>query len=95
MVDRLINTHEPMMSTDGRRILAEPCLELEELLQVLLKGETEDYLSSLNTITCACCDGRDSHEFGKGPDVGEYPCSSCKGYGFFDVSYGNGDFIHP
>ena len=78
---------EPTMLTDGRRVLAEPCMQLE----TALTQEPRIFEDRGNWyIDCCCCEGRGEHAWspsghGVDPDGGHYGCGPCCGTGRFKI----------
>ena len=42
-------------------------------------------------LICGCCKGSGEHRQGQGPNVDTYPCESCRGFGHFKITTGDGE----
>ena len=83
---------EPTTLVDGRRVTAEPCLDLElALLGATYTDHAHLYESKLTWyLECQCCSGAGEHfwspsGYGVDPYGGHYTCGPCVGIGRFKI----------
>jgi len=49
----------------------------------------------IEAISCTCCESSGAHSLGhaNAPNIREYDCGTCRGYGYFALCYGDGDYL--
>ena len=77
---------------DGRKVRAEPCLDIEfALIGSIFTPRPQVYTAEgQRYVECRCCDGSGGHTwspsgYGVDPNSGHYSCSPCAGTGHFRI----------
>ena len=81
---------EATILTDGRKVQADECRDVEAALFGSNNLAVLQYLSPIAWLECQCCQGSGEHawspsDHGVDPEGGHYGCGPCAGSGEFKV----------
>jgi len=85
----------PTYTQDDELIMVYPC---EAPLESLHRPESDIRkvkAQDIEAISCTCCESSGAHSLGhaNAPNIREYDCGTCRGYGYFALCYGDGDYL--